>query len=91
MDERSANQYLFNVYCPECPPGGIIVYPGGQQKRFLLFGHGRDLLHSTVLAYSTVEVFSLLGRDKQGLNRFGKCRMSCASGPYTLCSVWIIK
>ena len=27
----------FNVYCPECP------HPGGQQKKFLLFGHGRDL------------------------------------------------
>ena len=44
MDERSANQYLFNVYCPVCPPGGTIVYLGGQQKRFLLFGHGRDLV-----------------------------------------------
>ena len=27
-----------NVYCPECLPGGTIVYPGGQQKRFLPFG-----------------------------------------------------
>ena len=33
-----------NVYCPECPPGGTIVYPGGQQKKFLPFGHGRDLV-----------------------------------------------
>ena len=32
-----------NVYCPECPPGGIIVHQGGQQKTFLLFGHRRDL------------------------------------------------
>ena len=35
---------MFNVYCPGCPPGGTIVYPGGQQKRFLPFGHGRDLV-----------------------------------------------
>ena len=49
----------FYVYCPECPPGGggggggegrggggggTIVYPGGQQKRFLPFGHRRDLV-----------------------------------------------
>ena len=33
----------FNVYCPECPPGGTIGHPGGQQKMFLPFGHGRDL------------------------------------------------
>ena len=26
-----------NVYCPECPP------EGGQQKKVLPFGHGRDL------------------------------------------------
>ena len=32
-----------NVYCPECPPGGTIGHPGGQQKKFLPFGHGRDL------------------------------------------------
>ena len=32
---------LFNVYCPECPPGGTIGYPGGQHKKFLPFGHGR--------------------------------------------------
>ena len=30
-----------NVYCPECPPGGTIGHPGGQQKKFLPFGHGR--------------------------------------------------
>ena len=23
---------LFNVYCPECPPGGTIGHLGGQQK-----------------------------------------------------------
>ena len=34
---------LLNVYCPECPPGGTIGHPGGQQKKFLPFGHGRDL------------------------------------------------
>ena len=34
----------FNVYCPECPPGGTIGHPGGQQKKFLPFGHGRDLV-----------------------------------------------
>ena len=33
-----------NVYCPEYPPGGTIVYPGGQQKKLLPFGHGRDLV-----------------------------------------------
>ena len=33
-----------NVYCPEWPPGGTIGHPGGQQKKFLLFGHGRDLV-----------------------------------------------
>ena len=22
-----------NVYCPECPPGGTIGHPGGQQKK----------------------------------------------------------
>ena len=32
-----------NVYCPECPPWGTIGHPGGQQKKFLPFGHGRDL------------------------------------------------
>ena len=32
----------FNVYCPECHPGGTIVHPGVQQKKFLPFGHGRD-------------------------------------------------
>ena len=31
-----------NVYCPECPPGGTVGHPGGQQKKFLPFGHGRD-------------------------------------------------
>ena len=33
-----------NVYCPDCPPGGTIGHPGGQQKKFLPFGHGRDLV-----------------------------------------------
>ena len=33
-----------NVYCPECPPGGTIGHPGGQQKKFLPFSHGRDLV-----------------------------------------------
>ena len=33
---------LLNVYCPECPPRGTIGHPGGQQKKFLPFGHGRD-------------------------------------------------
>ena len=32
-----------NVYCPECPPGGTIGHPGGQQKIFLPFSHRRDL------------------------------------------------
>ena len=48
MDKlRSGNENyeLFcslNVYCPECPPGGTIGHPGGQQKKFLPFGHGRN-------------------------------------------------
>ena len=46
-------------------------YPGGQQKKLLPFGHGRDL----------VAVFSGLGRDKQGFYHFGTCSTSCASGP----------
>ena len=29
--------------CLECPPGGTIGHPGGQQKKFLPFGHGMDL------------------------------------------------
>ena len=29
--------------CPECPPADIIGHPGGQQKKVLPFGHGRDL------------------------------------------------
>ena len=33
---------MVNVYCPECPPGGTIGHPGGQQKMFLPFGHGKD-------------------------------------------------
>ena len=33
-----------NVYFPECPLGGTIGHPGGQQKKFLLFDHGRDLV-----------------------------------------------
>ena len=38
-------RFCFNVYCPECPPaGGTIGHPGGQQKKFLPFGHGRDLV-----------------------------------------------
>ena len=32
-----------NVYCPGCPPGDRIGHPGGQQKKFLPFGHRRDL------------------------------------------------
>ena len=35
---------VLNVYCPEWPPGGTIGHPGGQQKKFLPFGHGRDLV-----------------------------------------------
>ena len=34
----------FNVYCPECLPGGTVGHPAGQQKKFLPFGHGRDLV-----------------------------------------------
>ena len=39
----NAHYQNLNVYCPECPPGGTIVYPGGQQKKLLPFSHGRDL------------------------------------------------
>ena len=38
-------------------PGNTIVYPGGQQKRFLPFGHGRDLVafDSTGLSYKSFQ------------------------------------
>ena len=45
--------FMFNVYCHECPPGGTIGHPGGQHKKFLPFGHGRDLWHLMVPAYRT--------------------------------------
>ena len=35
------------------------LYPGGQQKKFLPFGHGRDLVALTVPAYRTS--FSRIG------------------------------
>ena len=44
MLKRFGALALFNVYCPEWPPGGTIGHPGGQQKKFLPFGHGRDLV-----------------------------------------------
>ena len=40
---KKDNSAAINVYCPECPPGGTIGHPGGQQKKILPFGHGRDL------------------------------------------------
>ena len=45
-DEKEARRNLMSINCPECPPGpgGTIVYQGGQQKKLLPFGHGRDLL-----------------------------------------------
>ena len=34
-----------NVYCPsECSPGGTIVHPGAQLKKFLPIGLRRDLV-----------------------------------------------
>ena len=41
INHRSTGMVVAFVYCPECPPapGGTIVYPGGQQKKFLPFGH----------------------------------------------------
>ena len=48
LNFQSEYMYMYvsnrlNVYCPECPPGGTIGYPGGQQKKFLPFGRsGRD-------------------------------------------------
>ena len=54
-------------------PGGTIVYPGGQQKELLPFGHGSDLVAFNGTAWLIVKVFSGLGRDKQGLNPFGTC------------------
>ena len=53
---------VVNVYCPECPPEGTIGHPGGQQKTFLPFGHGRDLAAFKFLF--TEQVFSGSGRDK---------------------------
>ena len=35
---------LYNWYCPECSPGGTIVHPGEQLKKFLPFGLQRDLI-----------------------------------------------
>ena len=43
-DRSSPTRRRVNVYCPEWPPGGTIGHPGGQQKKFLPFGHGRDLV-----------------------------------------------
>ena len=40
--EPVALSLTFNVYCPKCSLGGTIVYPGGQQKKFLPFSHRRD-------------------------------------------------
>ena len=31
-------------YIYECPPRGTIGHPGGQQKKFLPFSNGRDLV-----------------------------------------------
>ena len=44
MHLQNQKNSTINVYCPECPPGGTIGHPGGQQKKFLPFGHGRDLV-----------------------------------------------
>ena len=41
---KASGLIAINVYCPECPPGGTIVYPGGQQKKLVPFGHRRDLV-----------------------------------------------
>ena len=77
MDEN----YYFNVYCPECPPGGTIGHPGGQQKKFLPFGHGRDLAAFNGTYRFTEQVVSGSGRDKQGLTPFGTRKTSRATGP----------
>ena len=34
---RKGRNKAFNVYCPECPPGDTIVYPGGQLKKVFAF------------------------------------------------------
>ena len=44
---------LFNVYCPECPPGGTIGHPGGQQKMSLPFGNRRDIVAFNGTDYRT--------------------------------------
>ena len=50
-----------NIYCPECPLGCTIGHPGGQQKKFLPFGHGRDLV---AFNGTGLQVVSGSGRDK---------------------------
>ena len=65
-----------NVYCPECPPGGTIGHPGRQQKKFLPFGHGRDLA-----AFNGTGLQNKSFHDKQGLTPFGTRKTSRASGP----------
>ena len=40
----SRKRNLMSIVLSACPPGGTIGHPGGQQKKFLPFGHGRDLV-----------------------------------------------
>ena len=77
------SMYMYiNVYCPECPPGGTIGHPGGQQKRFLSFGLGRDLA-----AFNGTGKHNRSFQDQAdihvsiGLNPFGTRKMTRASGP----------
>ena len=65
-----------NVYCPES-----IGHPGGQQKRFLPFGHGRDLaaFMGTGLQSKSFQDWAEISITK-GLNLFGTRKMTRASG-----------
>ena len=67
---------LLNVYCPECPPGGTIGHLGGQQKRFLPFGHGRDLA-----AFKDTGLQNKSFQDQAEISPFGIRKMTRASGP----------
>ena len=40
---RMGYSSLMSIVLSQCPPGGTIGHPDGHQKRFLPFGHGRDL------------------------------------------------
>ena len=68
------------MYCPECPPGGTIGHPGGQQKTFVLFGHGRNLAAFNGTGLHNVQNKSFQDRAEI-INPFSTRKMTRASGP----------